>query len=151
MDPYQRTSSVVPAASLPPGLRDALERVADVPDDHPVLLTTATRTAKPGFFGKLFGGGIPAQLLTAVAHLPDSVALATFGDPNGTPAWRLPLASLAIEPPLRVSGVELPPGLTLVSPLLGMREGSPGTYGVFVGPEPEAAAFLERLRDAARG
>ncbi|MCB9598934.1 MAG: hypothetical protein H6721_27355 [Sandaracinus sp.] len=151
MDPYQRTSSVVPSASLPAALRDALARVADVPDDHPVLLTTATRTAKPGFFGKLFGGGAPAQLLTAVAHLPDSVALATLGDPKGTPAWRLPFASLGIEPPLRVAGVELPPGLTLVSPLLGMHEGSPGTYGVFVGPEPEAAAFLARLRDAARG
>lgn len=150
MDPYQRTTRVVPFTAVPEALRTALTRVADVPDDQPILLTTATRLKKPGFFAKLLGGGVPEQLLTAVAHLPEAVALATHDAGGDGQAWRLPFGSLAVQAPPKVAGVDLPPGITLVSPMLGVREGSTGTYGLFVGPEPEAAAFLARLQAATR-
>ena len=151
MDPYHRASMLVPFASVPDVLRSAIARVADVPDDQQVLVTTATRTEKPSFFGKLFGSGPPAELRVALVHLGESVVLATHGEPGATPAWRLPFASLKVTEPPTVPGVALPVGLTLVSPLLGAQDGSPGSYGVFVGPQPEAAAFLERVRAAARG
>lgn len=151
MDPYHRASMLVSFAGVPDVLRSAIARVADVSDDSPVLVTTATRTKKPGFFGKLFGSAPPAELRVALVHLADSLVLATHGEPGAAPAWRLPFGSLKVAAPPTVPGVALPVGLTLVSPLLGVQDGSPGSYGVFVGPEPEAAAFLERVRAAARG
>jgi hypothetical protein len=150
MDPFHRSSRLVPFRSVADALRAALARVADVPEDQPVLVTIATRAQKPGFLAKFFGGGGPTEVHVALVHLADSVALATHGEPGTTPAWRLPFASLQMTSPPTVPGVTLPVGLTLVSPLLGVQDGSPGSYGVFVGPEPEAAAFLDRIRSAAR-
>lgn len=151
MDPYHRASMLVSFAAVPDVLRSAIARVADVPDDQPVLVTTAKRTEKSGFFGKLFGGAPPTELRVALVHLGESVVLATHGEPSATTAWRLPFASLKVVAPPTVPGVILPVGLTLVSPLLGVQDGNPGSYGVFVGPEPEAAAFLDRVRAATRG
>jgi hypothetical protein len=153
-DLYQRSTRLVPFASVATSVREALGTRASVAAETEVLHTVSTRLARPGFFARLLGTGDPdAVHETGLAIVDGALLVAVHGAARGTTSWRLPFKMLELGESLaaRMPNVSLPPSVTLVSPLFGSTEQTAGTYTVYFGPEPAGPAFVESLRAAMRG